>query len=251
MAQTWLDPIAAAEYHEHLTAHDPAQDALQTYRERLSHPYDWYTFAYLVRQGQQVLQQEPPLRRLVAVGSGTGYEVAMLVQHLPPQQCILADLSYRLLSLSRSTFTAQGQAPPTCILADYSALPFVTFGDDTVAVAFRCLHYAADMPKVLHTLRELFSRAGAVLPARCRRARLDRTAAGAGPAGRGESSRACRGSSPPAAHPAGRQDCGLADPPVQVSPRHSQGSPPRTPTAPGAFSGGRRVLLGAWSCRWV
>jgi hypothetical protein len=164
MTQTWLDPIAAAEYHEHLTAHDPAQDALQTSRERLSHPYDWHTFAYLVHQVEQVLHQEPSFHRLVAVGSGTGYEVAMLKRHLSFQQCILVDLGYRLLSLSRPTFMAQEQFPASCILADYNVLPFITFGDDTVALAFRCLHHAADMPRVLCTLRELFSRLIVVEP---------------------------------------------------------------------------------------
>jgi SAM-dependent methyltransferase len=160
-----MDRLARQEYHEHQRP-NPENDALQVRRDELSHPYDWITFLRLVRRDANALRRWRNIKRLVGIGSGTGFELAMLWNaYTEIEEVFVLDIGHNLVRLSERTFARLGSKEPTLrVVADFNALPFGPFDTDTVGLVFRALHHSNHIPDCLDNLMRTFQRLIVVEP---------------------------------------------------------------------------------------
>ena len=155
-----MDPIARQEYETH-AADDLDHRDIQVMRDQLSHPYDWFWFHSLVTGVRDCLRDLPGVRRLVVVGGGTGFEAAILRRELTQlEEIVVLDIGFSMMQLCKPTFSHLGVPEEGVypVVADFNHLPFRSFGEDTVGLAFRSLHHAGDITKPLAQMRQVFRR---------------------------------------------------------------------------------------------
>ena len=155
-----MDRVAREEYQSHQTR-DLDNEDLQVRRDDLSHPYDWECFRFLVQRVENCIARWPEIRRIVLIGGGTGFEAAILKNRVPAiREIVVLDLGFPMLRRSAETFTHMGAKNDGTlrVLADFNSLPFRSFGNDTVGLAFRCLHHAMDIDTALGEMRQVFHR---------------------------------------------------------------------------------------------
>ncbi len=155
-----MDPIAREEYESH-QKRNLDNETLQVFRDELSHPYDWYCFHRLVERVKRDLLGWTGVLRLVLIGGGTAFEAAMLKREIPAiREVVILDLGFRMLQLAGPTFDHLSVSTDRTlrIVADFNCLPFDSFGYNTVGLAFRCLHHAQDIDRVISEMRRVFTR---------------------------------------------------------------------------------------------
>ena len=169
-----MDRVAREEYRAHQTS-DPTNEDLQVRRDELSHPYDWECFQALVHGVGNCIARWPKVNRVVLVGGGTGFEAAMLRNRVPGiREVVVLDLGLCMLRRSAETFAHIGAQNDRAlrVVSDFNSLPFRPFGNDTVGLAFRCLHHAMDIDVALREMRRAFNKIVLVEPVWTRTIRL-------------------------------------------------------------------------------